>query len=560
MKRIDLKQANISQLDEMCREIRSEIIDAVKKRGGHLASNLGAVELTVALHRVFYFPKDKIVFDVGHQCYTHKLLSGRGLGAIRTRDGISGFPKRSESDYDAYDTGHAGTALSAALGLAKARDLAGEDFSVIALIGDGSFQNGLIYEALNSLSLLKTNVLILVNDNGMSISPTAGSVHEMLSVDLGGNDLSFYAQFGLQTMGVYDGNDLSQCISALTEAKGRLADGSVLVHFRTRKGKGYSFSENAPESTHGVSPEGGVEKQEYSVALGKELGRIMKEEESAVVVTAAMTDALGLRGVFEAFPERCFDVGICEEHAAVLSAALAVGGRKPYFAIYSTFLQRAYDEVIHDICGQDLPVTVCLDRSGISGTDGETHQGVFDLSYLSCIPNAVVAAPRDIAEFRSMLRASASFPHPFFIRYPREGRDLSRNVDFRFGKWEVLHSNMSDITILAVGERCVSLAEKVAARFSGNKVDVINARFVKPLDEEALNGIAGKHIITLEDQMLSGGFGSAVSAYYARTDKKIYSFGYRSFIPQGNVGDLMAEYGLNEDEIAACIGRIYEGG
>lgn len=557
-----VKQYHLSQMNELCREIREKILATVKKRGGHLSSNLGVVELTVALHHVFDFPKDKIVFDVGHQCYAHKILSDReeAFDTLRTRGGISGFPKRSESEYDAYDTGHAGTSVSAALGLAKARDLNGDSYAVVAMIGDGSFQNGLIYEALNSISILNTHILIVVNDNDMSISPTMGSVHEQLSADEGKNGLPFYEQFGLKYLGVYDGNDLAECVDKLTLAKEELKNSSVLIHFKTVKGKGYPFAENAPLVTHGLSPKDREVRQNYSSVLGEELSEIFRQEENAVAVTAAMTDSLGLRELFTAYPERCFDVGICEEHACVLSASLAAAGKKPYFAIYSTFLQRAYDEVIHDVCGQDLPVTFCIDRGGISGSDGETHQGIFDLSYLSCIPNLTIAIPSSLTEFRDMLRWSRKFPHPLAIRYPKEGKESPTRLFCleKFPSWREI-SPPRKVTILAAGERCIELAEKVAKKLPF-EIGIVNARFLSPLDENYLGGIPSRYIVTLEDNMVGGGLGGKVAQFYAHTEKKVYSFGYRRFIPHGEVEELMEEFGLNCDEIVACIGRLHESG
>ena len=582
----ELKRASPSQLKDICGEIREEILSAVSVCGGHLSSNLGAVELTVALHRVFDFPRDKIVFDVGHQCYAHKLLSGR-VGAFRTlrqEGGLSGFPKRGESEYDCYGTGHAGTAISAALGFAKARDLKGEDHAVIALVGDGSFNNGLIYEALNSLKILKTNVLIVLNDNGMSISETVGSMAAVLKemrsagegcggeelrgscCELSGRadaipaeDVRLFEHFGLRYMGVVNGHDMGELLASLEQAKAALKEGSVLLHVHTRKGFGHAFCENAPTETHGVGSGGGTE---YSAALGEELARLAEKDKRVIAVTAAMTDSLGLRGFFEKFPGRAFDVGICEEHASILCASLAAAGMRPYYAIYSTFLQRAYDEIIHDVCAQALPVVFCIDRAGITGRDGETHQGVFDLSYLSLIPNLTIAIPKDIAEFRAMLRMSIHMDGPLAIRYPRESTEGAEQPEssLEMGKFEVLHSTMSDIVLLAAGERCLHIARRVlwCARREGLDATLINARFLKPLDEGLLSAIGAHTVITLEDNVLIGGLGDAVSRFYRSSGKKIFSFGYPdAFIPHGAVGDLMREYGLDEDAVLACIREHY---
>ncbi len=562
----ELKEASLSQLKEICERLRGEIFRTVSVRGGHLASNLGVVELTVALYRTFNFPTDKIVFDVGHQCYAHKLLSGRAqkFSTLRSRGGISGFPKRSESLFDCYETGHAGTAVSAALGIAKARDLQGESFDVIALVGDGSFNNGLIYEALNSLKILSTRVLIVLNDNGMSISPTVGGTHEVLSEIKGGRalseDIALFERYGLRYMGVYNGNDLEELLPALEEAKEALRAQSVLLHVTTRKGQGYAFCEREPERTHGFSPNGAG--TEYSAALGEELTAMAGEDPRIVAVTAAMTDALGLRPFFQAFPERAFDVGICEEHACVLSAALAAGGMRPYYAIYSTFLQRAYDEIIHDICGQGLPVTLCIDRAGVTGADGETHQGVFDLSYLAPIPNLTIAVPKNIAEFRAMLRMSASYGKPLAIRYPREGKEGASNA-IEIGKFEILHSSTSDIIVYAAGERCIALAERILALAQKEGMDftVVNARFVKPVDSQMILSRREKQVITLEDNVLTGGLGDAIARVLRGTEKNLRAFGYPDiFIPHGSAAELAEEFGLNSEEILRYIRECHARG
>ena len=557
--------ASVLQLKKICEQLREEIFQTVAVCGGHLASNLGVVELTVGLHRVFRFPEDKIVFDVGHQCYAHKLLSGRAdrFFTLRRRGGLSGFPKRAESEYDCFDTGHAGTSVSAALGIAKARDLQGKHFNVIALIGDGSFNNGLVYEALNSLRILHTNILIILNDNGMSISPTVGGTHEVLDgLKNGGSreDVALFERYGLTYMGVCNGNDLEELLPALENAKKALRTGSVLLHVATRKGQGYAFCEREPDRTHGISP--AQTGKEYSAALGEELLALAGRDERIVAVTAAMTDALGLRPFFDAFPARAFDVGICEEHASVLSAALAAGGMRPYYAIYSTFLQRAYDEVIHDICGQGLPVTLCIDRAGISGADGETHQGVYDLSYLMPVPNLTIAVPKNIAEFRLMLRESVNMKGPLAIRYPREGAEGEAS-SLEIGKFEVLHSTMSDIVLYAAGERCISIGDRVvrAAHEQGIEVSLVSARFVKPLDEEMLLGRRERYVITLEDNALCGGFGAAVARLLSPSGRRVLSFGCRDvFIPHGSVGELMHEFGPDEDAVLRAVRECHARG
>lgn len=563
-----IKECERAELNELCEEIRKIIYDTVMKRGGHLASNLGAVESTVALFYVFDFPKDKIVFDVGHQCYPYKLLSGRWnkFSTLRQAGGISGFPKRSESEYDAYDTGHAGTSVSAAIGLAKARDLLGEKGEVIAYIGDGSFNNGLVYEALNSLKILNTNILIILNDNGMSISPTVGGMYDIIEgirKNEKSENIRLLESFGLTYMGVKDGNDLGEMIDALSEAKALLKDGSMLLHIETKKGKGYEFSEEHPTDTHGVPPVGAAKQKEYSEVLGETLCTLAKENEKITVVSAAMKEALGLSAFFENYPNRAFDVGICEENASVLCASMAAGGLKPYYAIYSTFLQRAFDEIVHDICAQDLPVTFCIDRAGISGADGETHQGVFDLSYLSMIPNLAILAPKDTEELKKALEFSAEYAHPLAIRYPRSGRVVFEgdNQPIRLGKWEYLHKSNQKLTVLAAGERCLILAMQVRKELQKEGLDfsVVNARFIKPLDRELLENLQSEHIVTIEDNVFLGGFGSMVNGALIESGKpyKIKNFAYKdAFIPQGSVLELQKEYGVDGEEMKAYIRSV----
>ncbi len=567
-----IKKCNKNQLNVLCDELRSTIYDTVMKCGGHLASNLGSVESTVALFYVFDFPNDKIVFDVGHQCYAYKMLSGRysQFSKLRQAGGLSGFPKRTESIYDSYDTGHAGTSVSAAIGLAKARDLQGEKRNVIAYIGDGSFNNGLVYEALTSLKILNANILIILNDNGMSISPTVGGMYDILTQikeNSTQENIRLLESFGLTYMGVKNGNDLEEMVDSLTEAKEKLKDGSVLLHIVTKKGKGYEFSEEHPTNTHGVPPVGAHKDKEYSEVLGESLCSLAEKDEKITVVSAAMKEALGLAEYFEKYPERAFDVGICEENASVLCASMAAGGLKPYYAIYSTFLQRAFDEIIHDVCAQDLPVTFCIDRAGISGADGETHQGVFDLSYLSLIPNLAIASPKDTEELRRLMQFSATYAHPLAIRYPRAGRVLfhAEETEIQVGKWEYLHRENAEkdakVAIIAAGERCLIIAMKViqALKEKGLNADVINARFVKPLDVDMLKNIQSEYIVTMEDNVLLGGMGSMINNALIAMQKpcKIKNFAYRDeFIVQGSISALQAEYGVNCKEIQEYIESV----
>ncbi|MDE6000953.1 MAG: 1-deoxy-D-xylulose-5-phosphate synthase [Clostridia bacterium] len=564
-----IKKMTLPQLHALCEEARQKIISTVFKNGGHLSSNLGTVELTVALHYVFDFPEDKVIFDVGHQCYTHKLLSGRyeKFDTIRKKGGLSGFPKREESVYDCYNTGHAGTSVSAALGIAKARDIAGKNFNVIAVIGDGSFNNGLIYEAFNSLRLLNTKVLVILNDNGMSISPTVGSMHEYLEILSADSEqkakqdkhAKIFERFGFGYDGVYDGNDLEQMIAKLTEVKERLKTESVILHILSKKGKGYAFCEENPEATHGISVSGTAKdvSVEYSSVFGSTLERIAESDERIVAVTAAMTSSLGLSGFFDKFPNRAVDVGICEEHATILCASMATEGLKPFYAVYSTFLQRSFDEILIDICSQNLPVTLCIDRAGISGSDGETHQGVFDLSFLSLVPNLTIAVPKDVKEFEEMLHFCAEFNAPIAVRYPREGKKIfGKQSKIVAGKWEKLNYGDGKFVIIACGERAITISLSAAESLekSGVKVSVINARFVKPLDFEMLDGLKEKYIITVEDNVLVGGLGSLINSYFAKGGKIIKNFAYGdTFIPQGGVKELMSEYGVSSAAIIEYI-------
>ncbi len=563
-----IKKMTLPQLTSLCEEVRQMIISTVYKNGGHLSSNLGAVELTVAMHYVFDFPEDKVVFDVGHQCYTHKLLSDRygSFTTIRKKGGISGFPKREESVYDCYNTGHAGTSVSAALGIAKARDINNQNFNVIAVIGDGSFNNGLVYEAFNSLRLLNTRILVILNDNGMSIAPTVGSIHEYLEV-LSASDehkakkekhANIFERFGFAYDGVYDGNDLAVMIEKLTAVKEKLKTQSVILHILSKKGKGYSFCEENPEATHGISISSSDSiSKEYSEVLGEKLTKLAENDNRIVAVTAAMTTSLGLSGFFEKFPERSIDVGICEEHATILCAAMATENLKPYYAVYSTFLQRSFDEIIIDICSQKLPVTLCIDRAGISGSDGETHQGVFDLSFLNPIPNLTIAVPKDLKEFSDMLEFSTKFNAPLAIRYPREGKRIFKSFSpIVYGKWEEMTLMTGKAVLIACGEQPVTLAIYAAQMLEseGITVRVINARFVKPLDTELLNNIKEQYIVTVEDNMLIGGFGSLINNFFAGKDKIIKNFAYKDiFIPQGGRCELMEDFGLSCKAIADYI-------
>ena len=427
---------------------------------------------------------------------------------------------------------------------------------------------------MSSLKIFNSNVLIILNDNGMSISPTVGGMYDIIAQikENGREDnIRLLESFGLSYMGVKNGNDLDEMLDVMSEAKEMLKTQSVLLHIVTKKGKGYEFSEEHPTNTHGVPPFGSPKCTEYSHILGESLCNLAEKNPNITVVSAAMKEALGLSDFFVKYPERAFDVGICEENASVLCASMAAGGLKPYYAIYSTFLQRAFDEIIHDVCAQDMAVTFCIDRAGISGADGETHQGVFDISYLSLIPNIAIAVPKDTDELKEMMEFSATYPHPLAIRYPRAGRILfqTEKTPIQVGKWEYLHKANADkpakVTVLAAGERCLLIAMKISQNLQaqGLDFDIVNARFVKPLDEELLQGLKSDYVITMEDNVALGGFGSMVNSKWLELGKtaKIKNFAYRDeFIHQGGVSELQAEFGVNCKDIENYIlDAIHEG-
>lgn len=548
-----MKSMTIKELKAYAEEIRKKIIENAYNNGGHLASNLGVVELTLALHYVFDFPKDKLVFDVGHQCYTHKLLTGRAerFCTMRKEGGISGFPNREESDADAFIAGHAGTAIAAGLGYCTARDRLGESYEVVSVVGDGALMNGLSLEALVSSQEKPKNFIIVLNDNGMSISKNDSGLYAALSrLTVGGGYEKFkrgikkvfgesfitrgliavrnflkrmlgghnYLDYiGLKYVGVVDGHDMKKLISTLVRVK--RSEQPVLLHINTKKGKGYKNAEEQAERFHGVSKNFEDSVNAYSSALGEELCALADKDEKIYAVTAAMKDGTGLKIFEEKHGEKFADVGICEEYAATFSAGLAVAGLKPVVAVYSTFLQRAYDEILHDVCLQNLGVTFCLDRAGAVGADGCTHQGLYDLSYLCTMPNISVYAPKNTEELKKMLRFAVERKSPVAIRYPNgyeecmvEGDEPSPE------KWEYL-TPKGEICVLAVGPRMLNRALAAAAK--NKKLCVINARSVRPLDEKVLDEIRKKPLITMEENVLSGGFGERVLAYYAAKGERV---------------------------------------
>lgn len=600
----DIKKLDEEQLKELANEIRQFLIEKISRTGGHLASNLGVVELTMALHLTLDFPKDKLIWDVGHQSYTHKLLTGRkdGFDDLRKYGGMSGFPKRKESPCDAFDTGHSSTSISAGLGYVAARELLGEDHSVISVIGDGSLTGGMAYEALNNASRLKSNFIIVLNDNNMSISENVGGVSKYLSglrtaqayteLKKGVEDTlkripgrgdrivsqirktksgikqlfvpgMFFEDMDITYLGPVDGHDIRKLLKVFHEAK--RVDHAVLVHVITKKGKGYAPAEENPAKFHGLGPfdiKTGEPREEsgtdtYTEVFSKVLTDIAKRDEKVTAITAAMTDGTGLSAFAKRFPQRFFDVGIAEEHAMTFAAGLAAGGMKPVFTVYSSFLQRAYDQTLHDVCLQNLPVVIAVDRAGLVGSDGETHQGMFDLSFLTTIPNMTVISPKNRWEMADMLRFAVDFPYPIAIRYPRgaayEGMRQFR-APIEYGKSEVLYEE-EDIAVIFVGHMA-ELADSVrrSLKETGYSCSLVNARFVKPLDTALLEELAKDHslFVTIEENIITGGFGEQVMDYVSRAALNVHvrNIGISDeYVEHGNVEVLRKEVGLDRDAI-----------
>ena len=613
----DLKMLTLEEIKLLAGEIRQLIIDVVSKNGGHLAPNLGVVELTLALHKVFTTPKDKIIWDVGHQSYIHKILTGRKelFPTLRQYHGMSGFPKRKESEHDAFGTGHSSTSISAALGMAVARDLKGEDNNVIAVIGDGSMTGGMAFEALNNAGDLHKKMIVILNDNEMSISKNVGAMSQYLcdlrtgetynkikrdvegwlkGLDFGSDVLSaierlkgsvkylmvpssVFEELGFKYLGPIDGHDLNKLLEVLEAAKH--VNGPVLVHVITKKGKGYEPAETSPNKFHGTGPfEIATGKKisdpdapiAYTEMFGKTLTELAAENEKIVAITAAMPDGTGLNKFAEQYPQRFFDVGIAEQHAVTAAAGMAAEGLKPVVAVYSTFLQRAYDSVLHDICMQNLPVTLCLDRAGIVGDDGYTHHGVFDYAYLRSMPQMTIMAPKDENELRHMLNTALSFDGPITIRYPRGsgvGVDCSEALQqLSIGKGEVLREG-EGVCLLAIGSMvAVALQAADVLAEQGIKAGVINLRFAKPLDEELLVQAARKYrkLVTLEEGVVAGGVGSAVLELLNNKGllqtTQVLNLGIPDeFVPHGDKKYLFRDIGLDLDSIIAKITALVKG-
>ena len=611
----DLKKLNILEEQKLAEEIRKYILEIVSKNGGHLASNLGVVELTLALHNVFDFKQDKIVWDVGHQTYVHKILTGRReqLKTLRTLNGVAGFPKTNESPYDFFNTGHSSTSISAALGMARARDLKGENYSVLAVIGDGAMTGGMALEALNDVGYSKTKMTIILNDNEMSISPNIGGLNMLLSklrtkkmytrsniimkkrinqIPVIGKPIvkmvqiikrsikqliipkMFFEDIGFTYLGPVDGHNLEELQSILTLSK--QIDNPVLIHVLTKKGKGYEIAENNPDKFHATGPfdiETGKSKKEkgkdYSKAFGDKLVELAKENEKIVAITASMKDGTGLTRFSEEFPDRFFDIGIAEQHALGLAAGIAMDGMIPVVPIYSSFYQRGYDQVIHDIALQNLPVIMCVDRAGIVGADGETHQGTLDMAFFRLVPNLTILAPKDFQELEDMLAFAVDLKKPVVIRYPRGGEDkepFEKHEKIREGKVEILKEG-NDISILTIG-KTVAKGIKIAKRLQNINIDaeVINVRFLKPLDVETLKKSIEKtkKVVTIEDGTIINGLGTAIKELIIDNhmeDVEVKAYAYPDkFIQHGSVDELEKIYGLDEDSIVEDIQKYISEG
>ena len=604
----DIKQLKPEELEKLAEEIRQFLVEKISVTGGHLASNLGVVELTMALHLAFELPQDKMIWDVGHQSYTHKILTGRraGFDDLRKYGGMSGFPKRKESECDAFDTGHSSTSISAGLGYVAARDIKGEEHSVISIIGDGAMTGGMAYEALNNASRLKSNFIIVLNDNNMSISENVGGMSRYLNglrtaeaytglkkgvedtlmkIPVQGEKIlyqmkktksglkqlfvpgMFFEDMGITYLGPVDGHDIRKLYKTFQEAK--RVDHAVLVHVLTKKGKGYGPAEENPSRFHGIVPfdiETGEAKEKsskdsYTDIFSKVFCDIAKQNDAVVGITAAMADGTGLARFARMFPDRFFDVGIAEEHALTFAAGLAAGGLKPVVAVYSSFLQRAFDQAIHDVCLQNLPVMIAVDRAGLVGSDGETHQGLFDLSFLNMIPNMTILSPKNRWEMADMVRFCADFQYPVALRYPRgaayEGLSAFR-TPIVYGKSEILYEE-EDIAVIFVGHMAgLAVQGRDRPKGIGDHCSLINARFVKPLDTEMLEALTKDHrlFVTIEENVLSGGFGEQVLHYVSRAklDVGVRCIGIPDdYVEHGNVDLLRREVGLDAETIVKQI-------
>lgn len=608
----DIKKIDSSDYQDLAEEIRQFLIEKISHTGGHLGSNLGAVELTMALHLSLNLPEDKVIWDVGHQSYTHKLLTGRreGFENLRKFGGMSGFPKRKESDCDCFDTGHSSTSISAGLGLVKARDIQGGTNTVVSVIGDGSLTGGMAYEALNNAGKLETNFIVVLNDNNMSISENVGGVSKYLNNVRSANaylDIKegvyntlkeipagekliggirrakssfkqlvvpgmFFEDMGFTYLGPVDGHNIPAMMKVFQEAK-RIRNG-VLVHVLTQKGKGFAPAERHPARFHGAEPfdpETGLPRKprttaNYTDVFSTVMTKLGARDEKVIAITAAMPDGTGLKRFRNMYPERFFDVGIAEEHAVTFAAGLAAGGLKPVVAIYSSFLQRAYDQVLHDVCIQNLPVVFAIDRAGIVGSDGETHQGIFDLSYLSSIPNMHIMAPKNKWELSDMMKFAVDFGAPIAVRYPR-GEAFAQLKEYRapieLGKAELLYAE-GDVCLMAVGSMVKTALEvKELLKEQGYRCSIVNARFVKPIDEDAVKWASENHklVVSMEENVASGGYGEKVRAYMAELAEPARFMQVAipdEYVEHGNVDLLKKEIGIDAESIAERVKKEME--
>lgn len=610
----DIKKLDQKELEKLASEIRTFLIEKISNTGGHLASNLGVVELTMALHLVFNPPEDKIIWDVGHQAYTHKLLTGRreGFDTLRKYGGMSGFPKRKESDCDAFDTGHSSTSISAGLGYVRARELLGKNNYVVSVIGDGSLTGGMAYEAMNNAARLKSNFIIVLNDNNMSISENVGGMSAYLgnlrtavgylnlktAITDSLNRIPVYGErivsrirrtkngikqlfipgmlfedIGLTYLGPVDGHDIAQLARALREAK--KVEGGVLLHVITKKGRGYLPAERYPARFHGAEPfniatglsKNKRKKPNWTDVFSNIMQKLGEQEPKLTAITAAMEDGTGLKRFHQSFPERFFDVGIAEEHAVTFAAGLAAAGLKPVVAVYSSFLQRAYDQILHDVCLQNLHVIFAVDRAGLVGSDGETHQGIFDLSFLSTAPNMCVMAPKNKWELADMMRFAVAYEGPVAVRYPR-GEAYDGLKEFRkavtFGKSEILYDE-TDIVLLAVGSMVKTAYEvRRELRERGFNCTLVNVRFVKPIDQELIFELQKEHslFVTLEENVRCGGFGEHVLDYLNEIGSRARVLNVAlpdDYIEHGNVEILKEETGISVPDILKKIMAVYLG-
>ena len=607
----DLKKLTLEEKKILAQEIREYILDIVSKNGGHLASNLGVVELTIALHSVFDVPKDKIVWDVGHQTYVHKILTGRKeeLKTLRKLDGIAGFPKTNESESDCFNTGHSSTSISAALGMARARDIKNEHNSVLAVIGDGALTGGMAIEALNDAGYSRSKITVILNDNEMSISKNVGGLNMFLSklrtkklytksnvsakkiilkIPVVGRPFvrlvqkakrsikqliipkMFFEDIGFTYLGPVDGHNIQELENILRLSK--QVDTPVLIHVLTKKGKGYEIAEKNPDKFHSISPfnieTGEVKKaksKDYSAVFGEKLVSLAEKNDKIVAITASMKDGTGLTKFQKQFPKRFFDIGIAEQHAVGLAAGMAKAGMIPVVPIYSSFYQRAYDQVIHDVAIQNLPVIMCVDRAGIVGSDGETHQGLLDMSFFRLVPNLTIMAPKNFKELEQMLEFAVNLNKPVVIRYPRGGEDnidINTDLEIKNGKAEILKEG-TDITIVAIG-KMVSRAYRIADKLKQNNIDaqVINARFLKPFDNNTVKNAIEKTkaVVTIEDGTIINGLATAVNELVINENLlgiKIKNFAYPDiYVKHGTVDELEKIYGLDEENITEKIEKM----